>query len=395
MIPERIRLLCHKCLINTASDEDRNEFVEWMKLPENEIIAKDIIMSAIYDNEADASIDKSSSDAMVEAIIYSDQQREPVRPVTRIHILRSWWAAAAILLFLATGAYLWKASSRNNETSTASRQNVDISPGKAGAVLTLSDGKQVNLDNLDNGVIANESGTEVMLRNGQLVYDTEGKKAESVTYNTMTTPRGREFSLLLPDGTKVWLNAASSLRYPTVFTGKERKVEVSGEAYFEVAKNARLPFRVVVDGKAEVQVLGTHFNVNAYGDDGNISTTLLEGGVSMNGTVIKPGQQAKMPVGSLTQARIKIIDGVDMTQVMAWKNGVFHFGNTDLRGVMKQMERWYDINVRYEGPLPNFEFWGDMDRGVMLSTLLHFLSEYGVESRLEGKTLIVSEKPQS
>jgi hypothetical protein len=273
---------------------------------------------------------------------------------------------------------------------------VDIAPGKNGAVLTLADGTQVVLDSLHNGVIANQKGGQVLLKEGKLAYEPDG--SGEVAYNTMTTPKGRQFQVTLPDGTKVWLNAASAVTYPTVFTGKERVVKVTGEVYFEVTKNVKMPFRVNVNNKAEIEVLGTHFNVNGYADESKISTTLLEGSVrvTVNSAIrpvvtLKPGQQAQITNG-ISQAEgtgIKVIENADSEKILAWKNGLFNFNGASLQEVMRQLKRWYDIDVVYEKGIPNITFWGEITRGVSLNDLLIGLEKTGVHFRMEGRKLVV------
>lgn len=316
-------------------------------------------------------------------------------PVRRISIFRRWsWVAAAVILLLGVGTYLWQ----TNKTTIPTIAITDISPGSDGAILTLANGKQVVLDSLQNGLVAVQQGAEAMIRNGELVYDASGAAAGEVMYNTMRTPKGRQFRLQLPDGTRVWLNAASSIRYPTAFTGEERKVEITGEAYFEVAKafsaggrQGVIPFRVNVRNKTEVEVLGTHFNINAYENEKDIQTTLLEGSVRvMQGSsalVLKPGQQALIPS---TGKKIQLVDQADTDKVMAWKNGLFYFEGLTLEEAMRQLERWYDIEVIYEGAAPNIRFGGKMRRDLTLGGLLQLLSDSQLKFRLEeGRRLIV------
>jgi ferric-dicitrate binding protein FerR (iron transport regulator) len=233
-----------------------------------------------------------------------------------------------------------------------------------------------------------------LLKNGQLLYNAGGPVKGAVTYNTMTTPKGRQFQLVLPDGSKVWLNAASSLRYPTVFAGNERTVEVTGEAYFEVARNATKPFVVKVGHETEVQVLGTHFNINSYKDEANINTTLLEGSVRVlnkgKKALLKPGQSAQVAMQANQTAGIKIVNDVDMEKVMAWKNGLFNFQDASLQEVMHQLERWYDIEVVYEKGAPEIEFVGKMERSLSLSEVLRGLQISEVHFRIEqGRRLVV------
>lgn len=363
------------------------------------------------------------SDRMYEhitAAIALGEQTENIIPIRRpVSFLRRWWAAASILLLLAAGASFWFQQNKPDAlTNTTSNVPTDIAPGKDGAILTLADGTEVVLDSLGNGLIALQSGAQVVLQNGQLTYDPTGESAGEAVYNTMSTPKGRQFSLLLPDGTSVWLNAASSLRYPTVFTGSERRVEIVGEAYFEVAKNTKMPFRVIVANKAEVEVLGTHFNLNAYGDESTINTTLLEGSVRVSSirvassnqlttkvhpgmkgdwpaTILKPGEQAQIAVAGSSERKpfssqlIKVIHNADTDKVMAWRNGLINFDGLTFEEIMRQFERWYDIEVIYEGPVPDVQLRGEMTRGVTLNELLKNLGKLGLHCRLEDRTLVV------
>lgn len=308
---------------------------------------------------------------------------------------RTWWryAAAAVVILLAAGIWLLVKKGDATPVLNPAKPSVaalgnDIPPGRQGAILTLDDNRTIVLDTMNNGVIATQNGAKVLLDNGRLTYGKDGAVTAAVTYNTMTTPRGRQFQLLLPDGTSVWLDAASSIRYPTVFAGNERGVEITGEAYFEVAKDPSRPFKVKIkDRPTEIKVLGTHFNINAYNNESSINTTLLEGSVKVSGdgsqTIIKPGQQAQ----SAMQTRV--ISHVDLKKVMAWKEGVFDFGDVSLEEVMRQLERWYDIEVVYEKDIPPLEFVGKMGRDLTLSEVLRGLEVSEVRFRIEGRRLIV------
>ena len=347
-----------------------------------------------------------SSDDHLEASLDTTARAYPIR---RTPFLRKWaWAAASVILLMGIGAYLWTTNKKSPAPVAVAAGAGDIAPGKNGAILILDNGSRVMLDSLGNGVIATQGGAQVLLKNGQLAYDPTGQPAAAVAYNTMSTPKGRQFSLQLPDGTKVWLNAASSLRYPTVFAGKERRVEVTGEAYFEVAANAQMPFRVNVNNKAEVAVLGTHFNVNAYENEDHINTTLLEGAIAValpadrqqqasshgRSVTLKPGQQAQIAAPGAKGAgepgqRIKVVNDTDIDKTMAWKNGVFYFEGVGLYEVMRQIERWYDIEVVYEKGVRNSEFVGKLTRDVTLNQLLEGFKEFDIHYKLEGRKLII------
>ena len=310
--------------------------------------------------------------------IREDSQPPVTRPVHQIHFLRIryWWAAASILLLLAAGGYglfLY----RQQVPEQVVVKIADINAGKAGAILTLANGQHVVLDSLGNGVVATQGGATVSLQNGTLLYDENTGAGNGKTdYNTMTTPKGRQYQVVLPDGTKVWLNAASSLTYPTVFTGGERKVKITGEAYFEVAKNESMPFILNIGDEAGVEVLGTSFNVNAYKDGGNIDATLVEGLIRVSGAadkmIVKPGEQARI------SSSISIVKNADIGKVLAWKNGIFNFEEVGLREMMMQIERWYDIQVIYAPNVPDVKFFGKMSRKADLATVLEALKGFGL-----------------
>lgn len=319
------------------------------------------------------------------------------RTVHRMQFLRKWgWAAAAVVAAIGIGTYFYTNNSSEPAKQAVVANPAHIAPGRSGAVLTLADGSQVLLDSLGNGMVATQNGAQVILKSGELAYAPAGTTSNDIAYNTMTTPKGRQFQLTLPDGTRVWLNAASSLRYPTVFSGNERLVSVTGEAYFEVARNNQQPFKVNVNGRATVEVLGTQFNVNAYDNESSIQTTLLNGSVrvaNMNkaapSTVtLKPGQQARV-ANQATAGSINLVNEVDINKVMSWKNGLFNFEGASLSEVMRQIERWYDIEVVYEKGIPNVEFEGKMTKDVPLKDLLTMLDRSDVHFRIENRKLIV------
>lgn len=324
----------------------------------------------------------------------------------RTHLLRAfskWGWAAAVLLFFCIGAFYWIDRSMIQKPSP-SAETGKIQPGKEGAVLTLADGSEVVLDTVKNSVIALQGGATAKVVNGALLYEGEGNE---VVYNIMSTPKGRQFHITLPDGTDVWLNSASSIRYPTAFKGDGRRVEIKGEAYFEVAKNAKNPFRIDVDNNAIVEVLGTSLNINAYGNENSIKTTLISGSVAISspevvasGTakgdrktqsriILKPGQQAEMPVDQRLKHAINVVNGANIDQVVAWKNGIFDFQDVSLEEVMRQLERWYDIEVVVEKGVKNIQFGGRMSRSVTLDSFLVFLKEMNVHYKLNGKKLII------
>ncbi|SEW01949.1 FecR family protein [Chitinophaga arvensicola] len=328
--------------------------------------------------------------ALLEKILASPETM-PVTQRRIIPIATRWWAAAAVFLLMGVGA--WYFTQRPQPvTPQISKTNPspDVDPGREGAILTLSDGSQLTIDSLGNGLVTTQNGVKVILQNGQLSYqDGNDKTDRDLVYNIMSTPRGRSFQLKLPDGTEVWLNALSSIRYPTAFSGKERKVEITGEVYFEIVPDASSPFYVNINNKATLQVLGTHFNVNAYENEKTMNTTLLEGAVRIqrnNGEAVqlKPGQQAQL------SDKIKVVPVEDADKIMAWKNGLFNFEGAHLDQVMRQLERWYDIQVVYEKSVPDIQFFGEISRNLKLSEVIDALKMSDVHFRIEkDRKLIV------
>ena len=304
-----------------------------------------------------------------------------------------WWAAAAILVGISFGAYFLI---KNQKTSlpaiTASTIKTDIAPGGNKAVLTLSNGSQIILDSAHNGLLAKQGNVNVSKTgNGRIAYNTAAEKPTEIGSNKLSTPRGGQYQLMLPDGTKVWLNSASSIMYPTAFVGRERKVEITGEAYFEVIHNSKMPFRVKANDQI-IEDIGTAFNVNAYPDEKSLNTTLIEGSVQIivdqkfhsYEVVLKPGQQAQM-----TEDKIKVKPKVDIDKIVAWKNGKMSLTGSSVPQIMREISRWYDMDIKYSGDMPEKKFYGLIDRNVPLSTVLMALKNYGVGTKIDGKTIIV------
>jgi ferric-dicitrate binding protein FerR (iron transport regulator) len=315
------------------------------------------------------------------------------KPVVQMRWFR--WVAAAAVLILMLGSAAYLVFYNNNAadkvakgTTQKERFRNDIPPGGNKAVLTLADGSTIILDNVQNGTLAQQGNTKVIKEDGKLAYNLTSTGINEVLYNTISTPRGGQYQVDLPDGSRVWLNAASSLHFPTAFVGKERRVEITGEAYFEVAKNKAQPFIVSVNG-AEVQVLGTHFNVMAYNDENAIKTTLLEGSVKfVNGStssLLKPGQQSQLS----ENGQVKVVSNVDVDAVTAWKNGNFDFQGEDIETVMRQLSRWYNVDVVYRNK-PDELFYAEIPRNTKLSDVLKALELTGkLRFGIEGKKIIV------
>ncbi len=304
--------------------------------------------------------------------------------------------AASVLLVITTSIFFFNNHLSDRDSTklkVAQSSGNDIAPAGDKAILTLADGSTIVLDNTKNGILAEQANMKVQQSDGQIIYNrdegSETSTGNQTLYNTLSTSKGNQYSLVLADGSTVWLNALSSIRFPTSFNGKERKVEISGEAYFEVAKNPSKPFRVVANG-SEVEVLGTHFNINAYADEPGVKTTLVEGLVKVRKDkavqMLSPGQQAVIEPGG----EIKLSRNADITEILAWKDGYFLFNNTNLHQLMREIARWYDVDISVEGNVDDDGFSGKIPRNVMLSKLLRILELNDVNFRMEGKKLIVS-----
>jgi transmembrane sensor len=319
---------------------------------------------------------------------------------------RYMMAAAAVLLLVITG-YLWISSHHPKKDESkpviVKKQN-DLPPGKYRARLTLADGSTIVLDSVNTDSLTRQGMATVANKNGKLVYNaagTNGKHA-APAINTLTTAKAETYQLLLSDGSKVWLNSQSSIRYPVAFSDDVRKVEITGEAYFEVApsiavlpngKRTKRPFIVSANGM-EVEVLGTHFNINSYSDEAAIKTTLLEGKVRIHAAatnaqaVLNPGEQAIIRHGQ--DDKISVDKEIDVDAEVAWRFGFFNFNNVDLKTMMRQLERWYDVEVEYQGEVPEIKFLGKLPRELSLAQLLTVLQRQNAHFKLVGKRIIVT-----
>ena len=327
--------------------------------------------------------------AAIEAAESSMMQRLKIQERRTIALWKKVAAAASIVLVSVLGLYFVRFKVALENASEAKLVNT-IQPGGNNAVLILADGRRINLEETAKGKLAEESGVSIIKKaSGEIVYDMGGAKAllGQSSFNTIATPRGGTYQVLLEDGSKVWLNAESSIRFPSSFSPTERKVELKGEAYFEIAKNSARPFTVNVEGQS-IQVLGTKFNVNGYTNEASLKTTLIEGSVKVSNPIanliLKPGQQAQ----STANQKITFSE-VDTEEFLAWKNGMFSFNRADLKTVMKQFERWYDINVKFEDNLPEMFFTGKIYRNLNLDEALSNLTFLGVKFKIQNRNVIV------
>ncbi|NQX37770.1 FecR protein [Pedobacter steynii] len=298
-------------------------------------------------------------------------------------------AVASIILCLGTAWYFYQRADSNPEVSHAKN---NILPGGNKAYLTLADGQRIALTNAKNGTLAQQPGVNITkASDGEVIYSITGLKPEregAKNYNTIETPVGGQYQIVLPDGTKVWLNAASSLKFPSTFARLvNRKVELRGEAYFEVAKNKQQPFIVKTVGQ-EVEVLGTHFNINTYKDEQGVKTTLLEGSVKIHNDleskILKPGEQS-----TLTSRRF-MVKTIDVEEAVAWKKGYFYFNNENIESIMRKLSRWYNVDVEYEGKITDEGFYGTVSQTKNISQVLNILEKTkGVHFKIEGRRVIV------
>jgi hypothetical protein len=307
----------------------------------------------------------------------------PVIPMYKRSFFRIAVAASIIILIGLGGYFLFVNSHRKKVEIVNVPTLKDVeAPKVTRAMITLADGRQISIDSLNTFTQGNVQVSRT--EDGKIVYTGSAKE---VIYNTLTNPRGSKvIDMTLADGSHIWLNAGSSITYPVAFTGNDRKVSMTGEAYLEVAHNSTLPF-TVSKGDVNVQVLGTKFNVNAYDDESDIKITLIEGSVKVNkGSVtslLKPGQQAQVT------SEIKVVTGINIDEVMAWKNGLFSFNRADIQTLMREVSRWYDVEVVYQGAPPIMQFGGKLERSLNLSQVLKALEKSEVHFKVEGKKIIV------
>ncbi|MCG2613520.1 FecR domain-containing protein [Terrimonas sp. NA20] len=384
---ERIDLLASKFLDGSATEAEKAELHAWYdEWKDDELV----VVTELPGNE------EAVKERILSGILQAMKPDEQI-PVAPVRSLRRYWkaAAAAVLLLIAgAGTYLAVKKDALPEQTIASDglYRNDVAPGKDIATLQLADGSVINLaDSIQPGL---QQGNASLNKEeeGLLVYTAPSSlknEAASVSYNTISTPNGGEFKIVLSDGSKVWLNAASSLRFPAAFTGKERNVELSGEAYFEIAHNASQPFTVTAAGTT-TRVLGTHFNIKAYNDEEDVTTTLLEGSVRMETGQqqknLTPGQQALIRNG----AKKIDVSAADVDDAVAWKNGYFTFRNENIRDIMRRISRWYDVRVTYEAGVEASAFGGTFSRTKSLKQLLKSLEITNtIHFKIEGKNVTV------
>ncbi len=395
--------LFQKYLANECTPEETETLFRHFNIPENEQLLHDLILAELYNDndlqdhgEEHQYLLKKAHSIIIDSISLSAKKEAAVKPLFSRRGFRS--VAAAILFILAGGLLLLLYRSKPHSVPVVKNEKTiidQIVPGADKAVLTLADGRSVVLDSMpDNGQLMQGNTRIIKQAGGQLSY-TAGSHAKDteIRYNVMSTPRGGQFRLVLPDGSKVWLNAASSIRFPTLFAGNERKVTITGEAYFEVKHDASNPFKVEANG-TEVTVLGTHFNINAYPDEKSVRTTLMEGSVRVGrlsghaqAATITPGEQAEFLREEA--APVRIHRDVDLEEVLGWKNNAFVFNNQDVESIMRQISRWYDVDVVYEKQGFTETFSGLISRKSNIEDVLKILKEGGLQFKLDKRKITV------
>ena len=370
-----------------ASAEEQEEFEKLLSDQENEELLK---------NHFDETWNKlvepayASQEILNAEKILNDIVSSPQKLPRKVTLWPKWAVAASIAIVIATGGYFYFQSQTLNPQSQIAFQN-DIAPGKNGATLTLANGKKILINDALAGNIAEQSGVKISKdANGQIIYEVTDNGTNNSEYNTLSTTRAEQTQVRLPDGTLVFLNAESSLKYPIRFAGSDRReVVLTGEGYFQVAKDKVHPF-VVKTATQEVKVLGTHFNINSYSDEPEAKTTLFEGSVSISGInskkskILAPGQQALLKDGEIK------IGEADLDQALSWKNGDFVFNGEDLKAVMRQIARWYDVEVEYKGEVDVSGIVSAFPRNKKLSQLLKALeASQNVHFKIEGRRILV------
>lgn len=399
MSDQYITVLLNRLFEGTISDQEKEELARWVSVPGKEEQLQSLLERSWHSFEPGETLPAAKADNLLQSVLLKlkDTEKQPAKLVSGLW--RRIAIAASVFVLIGVGGYFLffnRPVKQQDAVTTALPKDITAPKGNK-AVIALANGQTVALDSVTSGILASQDNLNVIkTSDGSIVYK---GTSSAIKYNTLFNPRGSKvIDLTLSDGTKVWLNAGSSLTYFTGNGGIDRQVSLTGEAYFEVAKDKTRPF-IVKKSDAAITVLGTHFNVNAFDDETNMKVTLLEGSVKITmGTataLLKPGKQAVLSLSTLRQTQdhrqdIKIESDIDLTEVMAWKNGEFIFdNNADIRTIMRQIGRWYDVEVEYSGTV-NSHFWGSISRDVNLLEVLEMLEKTGgAKFKLEGKKVIV------
>ncbi len=386
----RIAYLIAGYIRKTLTESEHDELDKWVEASDDNML---LFEELTDEKNIEANLDWMDK-VRTEKMLEETKAKIQFNPQRKIKIINSKWlyTAAASVILLVAGFWIYKISTQEKNTTpqVTVALKADIQPGRNNAILTLSDGSIIDLNKAGNGLLKNDNGTSInKSTDGEIVYmNSSSANKNAITYNVLSTPKGGHYKIQLPEGSLVWLNAASSLKYPTTFSGTERSVMLQGEGYFEIAKNKNKPFKVKMEDGSEVKVLGTHFNVMAYQNENAKEVTLLEGSIEIEGgndiVKLKPGQQ-----GRINFKKIKVINSVDTQEITGWKNGEFIFQDADVKTIMRQIERWYDVEIKYQADITQ-HFNVTISRNVPVSRLLHILEETDkIHFKIENKTIYV------
>jgi hypothetical protein len=386
--------LLDKYLTGRMTEQEWQIFSRMLKEPEHKSYLDAIIDAELEEHALEGEPDNKIL-AGIQSHLHQHIKADEKRPGIIFLYLKKVAVAAVFVLAFAGVGYWWftlKVPLKHEVAQADSTgKEIAISPGGNRAILKLGNGTELILDSLDEGTLVQQGQAKIIKQgNGQVSYKSTGNNPAEIVYNTITTPRGGQYQLTLADGTKVWLNASSSLRYPANFSGKERRVELTGEGYFEVARNESMPFHVQANN-IDVAVLGTHFNINSYKDEPVIRTTLLEGSVKVTSgkqaSRLKPGQEASV----ITTGEIRLQDDVNTEEVIAWKNGMFQFKAADIETILRQVARWYDIQIEYKGGI-SARFSGQISRSANAEQLFKILELTNkVRFEIHGRNIVVTQ----
>jgi ferric-dicitrate binding protein FerR (iron transport regulator) len=387
-----LEILFYKHYEGSLTAAEEAELMRLIRQPEHREELKSLFEKIWDKPDSEEALPGQTADSILQVILSAEKsgrQKSQKAPVRRLLVR----LAAACVLILALAAVWTMVQNRSGKTTVGMTETAaknDVAPGGDKAILTLGDGSHVVLDTAANGLTIQQGAGKIRKSGGRLVYDIAYElNQDKPLFNTITVPKGGQFQITLSDGSRVWLNAASSLRYPAVFQGSERQVELTGEAYFEVAKNSRAPFRVKA-GSMQIGVLGTEFNVMAYSDEGQVRTTLINGSVRIlvghDSLMLQPAQQVCL----YNNGTFKKIDSASVEEAIAWKQGDILFKNAGIEVIMRSLARWYDVDVEYKGK-PADRFNVDIPRNVPLSEVLKILQlTNGVHFQIEGRSVIVN-----
>lgn len=403
MNQNRLEELLRLFVDGEISREEYDQLFDYIRLNPDDEHLNTAIDTVFSNSKKFSTINSEDRESIFQNIIrnkHFDSDNQDETDIDPKYSYRLWYqvgVAASIMILLTTGLFFYTNRSPVQQMAVKiiEPKAAVIAPGDDKAILTLSDGSEIILEDAKNGILANQAGVSIQkTSDGELLYSFSNsaktvspESNENVIYNKIETPVGGKYQVNLPDGSKVWLNSSSSLRFPALFNGNTREVELSGEAYFDVSKNKNKPFKVITKDQI-VEVLGTQFNINSYSDEGPIKTTLIEGSVKIiykdKVVLLSPGQQFR-PMESAA----KVIKA-DTEEVVAWKDGYFVFKNEDIQSIMRKLSRWYNVEVSYSGNIPDVGFGGNISRSKDISEVLDVLQlTDAIHFKVEGRRITV------